>query len=203
MRVPDQTNPDYLLVDFHTHTIYSTDSLTSPGKLIATARRKGIDRVVVTDHNEIEGAFIARDIDPETIIVGCEIDTTEGEILAVFITEAIPPYLPPQEVITRLREQNAFISISHPFDPTRKGRWRVEALLEILPYIDAIETFNARCMLLQSKWGVKYRCRLVQGMCILLDDGINDRVMNYAQVVLLGGAGWYRAGVWCVRMHVH
>ena len=50
---------------------------------------------------------------------------------------------------------------------------------------------------------MKYRCRLVQRMCILLDDGINDRVMNYAQVVLLGGAGWYRAGVWCVRMHVH
>ena len=55
--------------------------------------------------------------------------------------------LTPQETIARLKEQDAFISISHPFDFTRGGHWLESDLLEILPKIDAIETFNARCLL--------------------------------------------------------
>jgi predicted metal-dependent phosphoesterase TrpH len=152
MRQLDSDLTDYLVTDFHTHTIYSPDSLTTPHQLIAAARRKRIDRVVVTDHNEIEGAIRAKELDPETIIIGSEIETPEGEILAAFMTEGIPSGLPSLEVIRRLKEQNAFISISHPFDPYRKGGWRVEALLEILPYIDAIETFNARCIWPNFNW---------------------------------------------------
>ena len=42
-----------LKVDFHTHTHYSKDSLTRIDKLIAAARSRGLDRIVVTDHNTI------------------------------------------------------------------------------------------------------------------------------------------------------
>lgn len=142
----------YLRVDFHTHTSHSPDSLTTPEKLIRTAIRKKIDRIVIADHNAIEGALIAKDLDPITVIVGSEIETTEGEILGFYMVKAIPPGLPPMEVIELLRGQNAFISISHPFDPTRKGSWKREALLEILPFIDAIETFNARCIWPVCNW---------------------------------------------------
>lgn len=142
----------YLLVDFHTHSIYSPDSLITPQELIHTARRKGLDRVVVSDHNSIDGALQAKDIDSEIIIVGEEIMTTQGEILAAYLTEFIPSGLPPKEVISRLRDQDAFISISHPFDRARKGTWQVEALLEIVPLIDAIETFNARCLWQRPNW---------------------------------------------------
>jgi predicted metal-dependent phosphoesterase TrpH len=135
-----------LRIDFHTHTIYSPDSLTRPEKLLATCRRRGIDRVVITDHNTIQGALHAKELDPERVIVGEEINTTEGELLAVYVSEEIPPGLAPLEAITRLREQDALISVSHPFDKIRKGHWELEALLNILPHIDAIETFNARCL---------------------------------------------------------
>jgi predicted metal-dependent phosphoesterase TrpH len=70
-----------LQVDFHTHTSASKDSLTSPERFVAAARRKKLDRVVVTDHNGIAGAQAAI-LDPELIIVGEEIMTTKGEILA-------------------------------------------------------------------------------------------------------------------------
>jgi len=152
MKTPDPDSGGYLLTDFHTHTLYSPDCLTKLGKLIDTARRKGIDRVVVTDHNTLQGGLEAATLAPEVIIPGEEIETTEGEILAIYMFEEIEPGLPPFEVIQRLRAQNAFISISHPFDPTRKGGWGVEALLEIIPYIDAIETFNARCLLPWYNW---------------------------------------------------
>lgn len=135
-----------LRVEFHCHTRYSKDSLTPPKKLVDTCRRKRIDRVVITDHNSISGALEAQSLDPERVIVGEEIMTTRGEILAAFVKEEIPPHLTPQETVHRLKEQGAFISVSHPFDRLRKGAWQEIDLLEILPDVEAIEVFNSRCM---------------------------------------------------------
>jgi predicted metal-dependent phosphoesterase TrpH len=135
-----------LNVEFHCHTIYSKDSLTSPEKLLAACRRKGIDRVVITDHNSIRGALRAKELDPERVIVGEEIKTTAGEILAAYVSEEIPRGLPPSEVLDRLEAQGAFISVSHPFDVMRSGGWDTPDLLAILPRVHALETFNARCM---------------------------------------------------------
>jgi len=134
-----------LFVEFHCHTIYSKDSLTSPERLIKACRRKGIDRVVITDHNSIDGARAAQNLDPELVIVGEEIKTTRGEILAAYVKEEIPAGLSPQETIRILKEQGAFISVSHPFDIYRGGHWDEADLLEIFPNVDAIEVFNSRC----------------------------------------------------------
>lgn len=136
-----------LRVEFHCHTIYSKDSLTRPEDLLAACRRKGITRVAVTDHNTIAGAVIAQRLDPERVIVGEEIMTTKGELLAFYLREEVPPGLSPPETIQRLRDQGAFISVSHPFDRLRHGAWEQDDLMAILPQVDAIETFNARCML--------------------------------------------------------
>ncbi len=138
--------PSFLLVEFHCHTDASKDSLTRPEELIAAARRKGIDRLIITDHNTIAGARMAQELDPELVIVGEEIMTTRGEILAAFVRDEIPAGLTPQETIRRLREQDAFISVSHPFDKMRSGGWREPDLLEIVPLVDAIEVYNSRCM---------------------------------------------------------
>ena len=133
-------------VEFHCHTYASKDSLTPPKKLIAAARKRGVDRLVITDHNSITGAKEAQVLDPELVIIGEEIMTTRGEILAAFVKEVIPAGLPPVEVINRLRDQEAFISVSHPFDTMRSGGWKERDLLEILPLVDAIEVVNSRCM---------------------------------------------------------
>ncbi len=134
-----------LHVEFHSHTRASKDSLTPPADLIAAARRKGIDRLIITDHNTIVGARAAQTLDPELVIVGEEIMTTHGEILAAFVTEEVPPHLSPAETIQRLKDQCAFISVSHPFDKLRKGGWMEADLLEILPQVNAIEVYNSRC----------------------------------------------------------
>lgn len=135
-----------LNVEFHCHTRYSKDSLTSLEALLAACQRKNIDRVVITDHNTIQGALLARQMAPDRVIVGEEIATRAGELLASFVCEEVPRGLPPQEAIARLREQGAFISVSHPFDALRSGHWDQADLLAILPQVDAIETFNARCL---------------------------------------------------------
>ena len=134
-------------VEFHCHTIFSKDSLVTPEELISVCRARGIDRVVVTDHNSIAGAVAAQEIDPELVIVGEEIMTQEGELLAAFVREEIPKDLPAEQVIARLREQEAFISVSHPFDVTRSGYWELANLERIAPLVDAVEVFNSRCLL--------------------------------------------------------
>jgi len=135
-----------LQVEFHCHSWSSKDSLTSPSSIVRMGRRRGLDRIVVTDHNTISGARAAQELDPELIIVGEEIMTTQGEILAAFVSEEVPRGLAPRETIHRLREQGAFVSVSHPFDSWRSGAWRRADLLELVPELDAIEVFNARCL---------------------------------------------------------
>jgi hypothetical protein len=133
-------------VEFHCHTHYSKDSLLHPQRLLEACRRKGIQRVVVTDHNNNLGGLHAQRLDAQLAIPGEEVQTTAGELLAFFVTEEVPRGLSPKESIARLRDQGAFISVSHPYDVLRSGHWEESDLLEILPLVDAIETFNARCM---------------------------------------------------------
>lgn len=133
-------------LEFHAHTLWSKDSLTRPHKLIEGCRRKGIDRIVVTDHNTIRGAVACQEIASDLVIIGEEIMTQQGEILAAFVREEVPRGLHALEVIDRLKDQGAFISVSHPFDVTRSGHWKPADLKMIAPLVDAIEIFNARCI---------------------------------------------------------
>lgn len=132
--------------EFHCHTSYSKDSLVTPEQLIQTCFRKKIDKIVVTDHNTIQGALEAQKINPDMVIVGEEIMTDKGELLGIYLKEEIPAGLASIDVIRLLREQKAFISVPHPFDFSRSGSWKKEDLMDILPHVDAIETFNARCL---------------------------------------------------------
>jgi predicted metal-dependent phosphoesterase TrpH len=133
-----------LRVEFHCHTCYSDDGLITPQMLLEICREKHIDRLAVTDHNSISGALEAQQLDPQRFIVGEEVRTTAGEFLAFFVQEVVPRGLSPRAAIERLRSQGAFISVSHPMD--RMRGWQLPDLLAVLPYIDALETFNSRCM---------------------------------------------------------
>ncbi len=136
----------FIRVELHMHTHASKDSLIKPERLLGYCDQIGLDRIAITDHNVIEGAFEARDIAPEKVIVGEEIRTTQGELIGYFMTEWVPPDLTPMEAIERLKAQNAVISVAHPFDTVRKAHWQESELLKIMPYVDAIEIFNARCL---------------------------------------------------------
>jgi predicted metal-dependent phosphoesterase TrpH len=135
-----------LRTDFHTHTVFSRDGLTGVPQFIAAAKRVGLDRVAVTDHNTVRGALEAAALAPDLIIPGEEIMTTEGELLGYYLRKNIPKGLTPEETIARLRDQGAVISVSHPFDRLRHGAWKLDALRRILPLVDAVEGFNARCL---------------------------------------------------------
>ena len=133
-------------VELHSHTEYSRDCRTTLEDVIRTCRLKGIHKIAITDHNTANGALKLQEMAPDLIIVGEEIMTTEGEILAFFVKETIPANLHPSETIRRLRDQGAVISVSHPYDRYRKGAWEEAQLLKIVDEVDALEVFNSRCL---------------------------------------------------------
>lgn len=136
-----------LVCDLHTHTLYSRDCLTTLEDFLTTCRRKGLDRVAVTDHNTIAGALRLKEMDPERIIVGEEIRTTHGELIAYFLVEAVPAGLSPLESIEAVRAQGGVVGASHPFETFRREAMGPRALLPLLDRLDFLEAFNARCLL--------------------------------------------------------
>jgi len=133
-------------VELHVHTAYSPDCLIRLKDIQAICQRKGLDRVAITDHNTARAAIEFARANPTLIIPGEEIMTTQGELLAWYIREEIPPGLTPQDTVARLRAQGAIIGVSHPFDRYRRGAWRGDDLAAIADQIDVIEVFNSRCL---------------------------------------------------------
>lgn len=133
-------------VDLHSHTIYSKDCLTAPAKLVAQARARGLDKIAVTEHNNLAGALAAKELDPDLVIVGEEIMTTHGEIIAYYVQKEVPRGLPPEEAIALLRGQGAVISIPHPLDSLRSSAMGRGHVMAILHLVDALEVRNARCV---------------------------------------------------------
>lgn len=133
-------------VELHSHTYASDDCLMRPADVVRTCARRGIDRLAVTDHNTIAGALEMQALAPGLVIVGEEVMTTQGELLAYFLRETVPAGLGPLETMARLREQGAAVSVSHPFDRLRHGAWQPSDLAAIVDWVDAIEVFNSRCI---------------------------------------------------------
>ena len=134
--------------DLHVHTCYSKDSTSSLEKIVQYCLDTGINCLAITDHDTISGALEMNRIAPFKIIVGEEVLTTCGEIIGLFLTEEIPPRLPPEETIARIKAQGGLVCIPHPFDRFRPhSRLRRDALERIIPDVDLIEIYNSRTFL--------------------------------------------------------
>ncbi len=148
--------------DFHVHSIASWDSLSKGEDLYRQARKIGLGKLIFTDHNSIAEGLRMQKMYPDFVIVGEEILTTKAEILAIFVKEGIPEGIEPLEALKRLRDQGAFISLSHPYAPMR-FRWSEEEMEEYMPYLDAIEAANARCLPSMNRSAAKFAAD--HGLC--------------------------------------
>lgn len=132
-----------LRMDMHSHTRASFDCLCPPERVLETARARGIDRLVVTDHNEVSAALVLRRTDPERILVGEEVKTREGaDVIGILLTERIPKGTPARETCERIRAQGGVVYLPHPFDTRRSGG--AHLLDAIGDLVDVVEAHNAR-----------------------------------------------------------
>jgi predicted metal-dependent phosphoesterase TrpH len=135
-------------VDLHSHTSSSFDSLSDPIALTRAAAARGITHLAITDHDRVDGAQRARDaqIPGITVLVGSEVRTRDGDLIALFIERPIKVGLPPGEAIAAIREQGGLVGIPHPFDGTRGSLLLKEEHSELITLVDWIEGWNARLL---------------------------------------------------------
>ncbi len=125
--------------DLHVHTTYSKDSLITPKDLIFYAKKRGLNAVAVTDHNELEGAYkIAKETD-FLIIPGMEVSSADGHIVALNVNELIPRGFSAVETVERIHRAGGVAIACHPY-VLFKGCLREK----VCSSFDAIETINAR-----------------------------------------------------------
>ncbi len=132
--------------DLHCHTSASFDCLASPASVVATAARRGLSHLAITDHDRIDGALRARDAAPDglTVLVGEEIRTADGDLIALFLERPVPPGLPARDTVALVREQGGLVGIPHPFDGLRGSLLRDARLEELASQADWVEAHNAR-----------------------------------------------------------
>ncbi len=130
-------------IDMHLHTRRSFDCLTDPHAVVQAARNAGMDRICVTDHNEIEAAVSLKAAYPAFIIVGEEVKTAEGvDIIGLYLHERIPKGTPARDTCMWIHEQGGVVYVPHPFAPGKGGDGFILPVVEDL--VDAVEGFNAR-----------------------------------------------------------
>ncbi len=135
-------------LDMHVHTLHSPRcGWMKPKHLIERAIEKGLDGLAVTDHNTIDGAREVFDMVNDeqmklSVIIGEEISTDRGEVLAYFINREIEPG-PFAEVLTEIRRAGGISAIPHPFERIRNGFTGVDA---VVGDVNAIEVLNSRCL---------------------------------------------------------
>jgi predicted metal-dependent phosphoesterase TrpH len=122
--------------------------------VLRAAASRGITHLAITDHDRIDGALAARDLAAVeapglTVLVGQEIQTQAGDLIGVFLREAIAPGLTPAAAVDAVREQGGLVGIAHPFDRFRGslGRGEAAAFEALAATVDWIEAWNARLML--------------------------------------------------------
>jgi predicted metal-dependent phosphoesterase TrpH len=151
--VADRAPAGRAFIDLHCHTSASFDSLASPGAVVRAAASRGLTHLAVTDHDRIDGALRARDAAPDglTVIVGEEVKTLDGDLLAVFIEKVVPAGLPAAEAIAAIRAQGGLVGVPHPFDRYRGyGLSSGADLADIADRVDWVEAYNARVVPFRS-----------------------------------------------------
>ena len=138
--------------DLHMHSTYS-DGLGTIQQVLDYAQwQTNLDVIALTDHDVIEGALRARDIWARgnyrfDFIVGEEVSTKSGHLLALFIEKRIPPRLSMEESIDLIHEQGGLAVVAHPLNQLfrhscpRAVLDRIKASESV--WLDGIETWNA------------------------------------------------------------
>ena len=114
-------------------------------------RATDLDLVAITDHERIDGALRAAEMHAAgdysfELVVGEEITTRRGHVLALFLTERIPALRPLAETLERIHAQGGIAIAAHPMAPSRhrsaRGSLRGSRRPSHGRRLDALELIN-------------------------------------------------------------
>ena len=138
--------------DLHIHTVASDGTSTVVEILEYAERRTDLDVIGIADHERIDAAVAGRDIARAQglrieVVVGEEITTLGGHLLALFLEERVRPLRSLRRTILEVHEQGGLAIPAHPLVPyplCAQG-WVLRRLLadpDPRVHPDALETFN-------------------------------------------------------------
>ena len=138
--------------DLHIHTRASDGIDPIPAILDHVERATDLDVIAITDHERIDAALAARTMARELghraeVVVGEEVSTLGGHLLALFIEERVRPLRGLRTTIGEIHEQGGLAIPAHPLVPyplCAQG-WVIRRLLadrdpRVRP--DGLEAFN-------------------------------------------------------------
>jgi predicted metal-dependent phosphoesterase TrpH len=138
--------------DLHMHSTFS-DGVGSIEQILQQVQHHtNLDVIALTDHDVIEGALRARALWAKgdyrfDFVVGEEISTKEGHMLALFIEKRIQPGLSMERSIDLVHEQGGLAIVAHPLNRIFRHSCQREVLDRIHAnkdiWLDGIETWNA------------------------------------------------------------
>jgi predicted metal-dependent phosphoesterase TrpH len=138
--------------DMHLHTLYSDGTASVQAVLDHVERATDLDLIAITDHERIDGAQRAAEIHAAGgysfgLVIGEEITTRRGHVLALFITERVPALRPLAETIERIHDQGGIAIAPHamaPLTPSlgRGSLLRTHGASDPRHHLDAIEIMN-------------------------------------------------------------
>jgi len=140
------------MADMHLHTLYSDGTAEVQALLDHVERETQLDVIAITDHERIDGAQRAREIHAAgdysfELVVGEEVTTRRGHLLALFVEERIPALRSLEETLERVRDQGGLAIAAHPMAPLTPSLGR-RSLLQLhhdpdeRHRLDAIELLN-------------------------------------------------------------
>lgn len=151
VEVSPERKPGDGLADVHMHTNYSDGTGSVEDVLNFVETYTPLDVIAITDHDTIEGALRARDLAarrsyPFEVIVGEEISTREGHMLALFLQKRVPPDLSIERSIELVHAQGGLAIIAHPFNRVFRHSVQRKVMNRLLRqpdvHPDGIETLN-------------------------------------------------------------
>ena len=113
-----------MLIDMHLHQDrHSFDSHVSLEDIIDEAKRKGLDGICITDHDNLGLREIVHQFynDDLKIFVGVEILTTQGDILVIGLDKVPEKMITPKELLKLADEQGAVCISAHPYRKNNRG----------------------------------------------------------------------------------
>jgi predicted metal-dependent phosphoesterase TrpH len=138
--------------DMHLHTLYSDGTMEVQTLLDHVERRTDLDLIAVTDHERIDGALRAQELHAAGdyhfgLVIGEEITTRRGHLLALFLTDRVPALRSLEETIERVHAQGGIAIAPHPMAPLtpslgRRSLMRLHHDPDARHRLDAIEMLN-------------------------------------------------------------
>ena len=107
------------LADIHIHSIYSYDATTTVRGILKQASNADLNVIAITDHDEIRGAFDARELGSQygiEVIPGVEVTTKDGHLLGLFIEKIPPRDLSLEETLKIIGDLGGIAVAPHPFN---------------------------------------------------------------------------------------